>query len=1785
MRPLRYCNFVKQASLIKLRLTSLEQQLTAYSAKTEPLLEADLAKIRVIDETAIRKNNDYDSLVNKLYSADTPDEDIKDADVITMQDEISDLYIKIHSLCAVLAPTADPRLDQSHSSTNASIAEPTGIKLPTLKLGEFSGQADKWIAFYSLFDSTVHKNSRLSEVEKFTYLLSCLHGEPLNLIKSLPITAANYNIGYQQLIKRYNNSRLLITLHINNIIDLPSVHNGSVKQMRTFVSALQENMSALRALQHGLKDESIFMTTFLLRKFDNDFRSKFEHDRNDSQKVPTIKELIDFIEAQCNELEAANLSLIPSRFSTNANTQKGSSYNSVGSKATRGPYQPRTALLTAQSNCNFCSSSDHVIYKCNSFSNLAPADRLKFVQSASLCNNCLGRHNVRTCNSSHSCNTCQRRHHTMLHLTTQGYQQPSNFHRNTTKQYQSRPNTRKQTTDVSKPNYAAINANSELPQSNTSGTKDSFSNATALVGLSHCSNNVVLLGTALVNVCSPNGNSIVARAVLDSAAQQSFVSESCIRRLGISRVKFSPHKVLGISSASVCTKGLCFLNLTSMRGHTVAKNHPVVVLDNITANLPACHVAKEVKDRTFNLILADPTFYTPAPVDLLIGADLFASTLKGDAIPLGEDMPTALNTVFGYVLIGNTPVESAVNPSTVNLLTITNADLHQSIQKFWLVENVPDAPTFSPDEMRCESYFRETTNRCQDGKYQVRLPFKQPPAVLGDSSTSALCIFKSLENRLNRNPEIKKKYVEFMEDYEDAGHMIPCSSPSSIDQPHFFLPHHEVLREDKIRVVFNASAPTSSGLSLNNILHSGPKLHNDIPAIIMGFRQHRIVFTCDIRQMFRNIWIHPDEHNFQLIYWRSDTSKPIQVYKLTTVTYGMASSPFLANRVVQQLIQDESSNHPLAANALRDQIYVDDALLGANTEEEALALQDDVINLMAKGGFSLRKWVSNNQNILKAIPSDHHGVPLQFSPNNELSCNVLGIKWLPEMDSFSYTVTIPSLPPTKRSVLSAIAQLFDPMGWITPATFWAKAFMQVLWTKGLNWDDSLPVDLSSQWTLFIKELPLISDLQIPRHIDTYQAKNIQLHGFCDASESGYCALVILRVEKDDNQITTSLLISKSRVAPLKRLSLPRLELCGAHLLSKLIHYCVTRLSAYLSINEVFAWCDSTITLSWIHTPAYRLKTFVSNRVAEIQETTSPIMWTHISSEQNPADCGSRGLLPSLLVNHPLWWKGPNWLQRSQLCWPTSTFKSTSSDSLPELKPIQPAALTTTNKSPLEILSRFSSWTMLRHVIAYVLRFINCCRTKIYLKQLKPESIPQEIVSSTLSRLSLQEIDHATIRILRLVQQESFSNEISALQKSQATSLPLQRLSPFLDKDGLLRVGGRLSNALLNFNSKHPVLLPKQHVVTNLIIDYYHILFLHCGPQMLQSLISQKYWILSARSKIRSRIFLCLQCYRFKPKITAPLMADLPASRVLPSRAFEASAVDFAGPFNVKLHPLRRSQHSKVYLCLFICMATKAIHLEVVTDLTSDAFLASLTRFISRRGRVKTLHLDNATNFVGAARQLQKTAETILKLEPIHTWLIDNEITFHFIPPRTPHFGGLWERAVQSAKYHLRRVIGDQVLTLEEFITLTSRVEAMLNSRPITPLSSDPGELEALTPGHFLTCGPPAILPETDQTAIPTNRLKRWQLVQSFAQNIWKRWQRDYLHTLQNRPKWATPQKHIKLDDLVLLHEDNVPPLQWKMGRVTALFPGKDNVPRVAEIKTATGVFKRPVIKLSLLPSE
>ncbi|XP_046402906.1 uncharacterized protein LOC124168683 [Ischnura elegans] len=369
-------------------------------------------------------------------------------------------------------------------------------------------------------------------------------------------------------------------------------------------------------------------------------------------------------------------------------------------------------------------------------------------------------------------------------------------------------------------------------------------------------------------------------------------------------------------------------------------------------------------------------------------------------------------------------------------------------------------------------------------------------------------------------------------------------------------------------------------------------------------------------------------------------------------------------------------------------------------------------------------------------------------------------------------------PPTKRCVLSTIAKLYDPCGWLTPVILWAKYFIQLLWTVGLQWDDSLPPEMLQKWSMFLRELPELNKIIMYRQIFPPKPISVELHGFSDASEHGYAACVYVRSTDQKNGIKVSLLIAKSRVSPLKRVTLPRLELCGAHILAKLLKYSHSILCSHYSIDVISAWCDSTIVLAWLQRSPHLLKTFVANRVADIQDKIPPHHWHHVVSSQNPADCASRGLMPSQLQHHPLWWKGPPWLSLPHNQWPFLKFPCVIEEDLPECKSSDAMVYFSAAQPEWDLLTKFSSWSKLQYVVSYVLRFIAQCQRS---------SRFDDFITS-------KELINSTMIICKLVQQAIFQHEIIALKKGNRCSIKLLRLAPFLDDYGLLRLlpGARLN---------------------------------------------------------------------------------------------------------------------------------------------------------------------------------------------------------------------------------------------------------------------------------------------------------------------------------------------------------------------------------------------------------
>lgn len=405
----------------------------------------------------------------------------------------------------------------------------------------------------------------------------------------------------------------------------------------------------------------------------------------------------------------------------------------------------------------------------------------------------------------------------------------------------------------------------------------------------------------------------------------------------------------------------------------------------------------------------------------------------------------------------------------------------------------------------------------------------------------------------------------------------------------------------------------------------------------------------------------------------------------------------------------------------------------------------------------------------------------------------------------------------------------------------------------------------------------------------------------------------------------------------------------------------------------------------------------------------------------------------------------------------------------------------------------------------------------------------------------------------------------------------------------MRVGGRLAAANMSQEFKHPQILPAKNILTTLIISDIHIRNMHAGTQLTLHTLRQRFWVPNARNTIKQIIHRCVKCFRYaKSNHARQIMGNLPSPRITPTRAFLSSGVDYAGPITLRMYKGRCKKTSKGYICLFVCLSTRAVHLEMVSDMTTEAFVAAFRRFTSRRGKCADLYSDCGTNFVGANSELLELRSHLIKKgrDPqLASIMADEGTNWHFIPPGSPNFGGLWESAVKSVKYHIRRTIGPTLLTYEEMTTVLCQVEACLNSRPLCAISDDPDDLLALTPGHFLIGEPLNMLPDPDLTKSPENRLNRWQLLQRMTQNIWDRWHKEYISSLQNLPKWQNASANVQINDLVLVSDERLPPAKWLLGRVTQIHPGQDNKVRVVTVKHSGGEIKRNTRKLCVLPIE
>lgn len=885
------------------------------------------------------------------------------------------------------------------------------------------------------------------------------------------------------------------------------------------------------------------------------------------------------------------------------------------------------------------------------------------------------------------------------------------------------------------------------------------------------------------------------------------------------------------------------------------------------------------------------------------------------------------------------------------------------------------------------------------------------------------------------------------------------------------------------------------------------------------------------------------------------------IYESTRLIFGARASPFLAQKVLLHHAESNEDNFPVAARILKEETYVDDVMTCLETEEEAKEAREELTQLLGKGGFSIRRWCSNRLSPLDGVPEEDK---VTISPDSSglPITKILGIQWDAQADQFMYNVTSPKkVVYTKRGVLSKVCTIFDPIGFLAPFTIRAKIGIQRCWQEGIGWDEAMPADLEKAWRDWFQEVEELRQISVQRCLrqDRHDTHDVSLHTFTDASEKAFGAVTYIRYVFSDGSVEVTFVAAKTRVSPLSATSIPRLELMGAHLGVRLSQKLAVSLE--IPIEKHNFWTDSMNVLSWIKSESRQFKPFVANRVASIQQETCPSQWRHVPGEHNPADDASRGLSADQLTSDSRWFTGPEFLNQDPASWPERPLAVSTPEANKEKKKVK-LSFPAQHHQVVWNENKFSSLKRLIRITAWVIRFTSNCRSGLDKR------------SGILTPEELREAEKYWIKV---TQQRAFQKEMTALQGGQGIhqSSSIISLMPQLAEGGMLRVTGRLQSADIADEAKYPIILPQKSHFTQLVIQDTHERLKHAGVNHVLAETRQRFWIVNGRQAVKSWDFRCSYCRRRRASPGEQVMAPLPDCRLgHDMRAFACCGVDFAGPYLTKV---TSRTTAKRYLCLFTCMSTRAVHLEMAADLTADAFLLAFSRMVARRGRPKMVLSDNGRNFLGAKMELRRIEEAAPE---IARKLGQEGVVWKLNPPSAPHHGGVFESMIKSAKKALSVVLGQASVTDDELATAFTEVEGILNSRPLTYCGADPKDEPCLTPNHFLIgqMGGNLLTPQmTEQSARALRR--RWRHLQDLVSKIWRRFRRELLPTLSQRHKWQEVKRDVEVGDVMLLLEPSTPRGKWPLVVVDDVYTGQDGHVRVVDVRRNGQVFRRPITKL------
>ena len=1155
----------------------------------------------------------------------------------------------------------------------------------------------------------------------------------------------------------------------------------------------------------------------------------------------------------------------------------------------------------------------------------------------------------------------------------------------------------------------------------------------------------VLLQTARAIVYRPDSPTFteITRVILDGGSQRSYITGRLREALTLPTQSSESLviKMFGSEGGRAQTCDVVNLGVRTRDGAHVDLKLLVVPLicEPLSGQPVSC--ASERFPHLFGLEMADTsTLGDTLDIDVLIGADYYWQFATGN-ICRGTSGPTGIETKLGWVLSGPVPGYSdehhTVNLFTSHALHIDTASvnsLDERLKMFWELETLG----IKEDETSVYDNFINSI-QLRVGRYCVKLPWKDPCCDLPSNYDLCQKRLHGLLRRLKQDTHLLKEYDGVIREQLTKGivEVVGDLSPQEHKRIHY-LPHHAVIREEKqttkLRIVYDASAK-STGPSLNDCLYVGPAFGQSIMDILLRFRLQKVALVADIEKAFLMISVDEDRDVLRFLWIEDIESETPRttVLRFARVVFGVASSPFLLNATIRHHIQGYQADDPSFVARFLNSIYVDDLTFGADSIDEAFELYTKSKARLAEAGFNLRKFCSNSMDLLERISQKEQyqsAVSLKSERNtlqeedqsyarHTVGANqsqpqdgqrVLGLLWDSGSDQFIFDISQvgidANLEPKKRDVVSLASRIFDPMGILSPVTIQFKVLFQKICELKIGWDDYVSGDPLKRWKSLIHGLAQSSPLCIPRylfqHVEDYTDAVYSLQGFSDASQEAYAAVIYLKVVTSD-AVQVRLVASKTRVAPAKGMTIPRLELLAALLLSKLMVSVRCALEPELALNDPSCFTDSKVTLYWIQGQTKEWKQFVQNRVREIRRLLPIHVWKHCSGHENPADIPSRGMNLSELVNNPLWLNGPKWLcnsggeklQVDEDCVPEGC--------LDEMKVTSRQLMQSTHSlisnehdpgEPIMECKDFSTLRRLLRITAHVFKVIEVLKAKI---GKKAKDIELNITATDMAKSELywiKMVQHSLERNVRFIGWK-------------------QQFNMFMDETGVWRCGGRLTNADMPQLSKHPILLEITHPFTTLIVKDCHEKVMHNGVRETLSELRSRYWIVRGRSFIRRVLHECFVCKKMQGQhYVIPPSPPLPEFRVQQAQPFSSCGVDYAGPLYLK-------DTGKVWISLFTCCVTRAIHLELVPDMTADAFLRCFKRFTARRGVPSRVISDNSKTFKSASRLIFK----LLESPEVRKYFGNMHLTWNYNLEKAPWWGGMFERMIRSMKMCLKKAIG------------------------------------------------------------------------------------------------------------------------------------------------------------------